>query len=35
MANEALDNVILLLTSRPKPENPTVAEMRLGFEVLG
>jgi acetyl esterase/lipase len=35
MANAALDNVILLLTSRPRPENPTVEEMRLGFEILG
>lgn len=27
--------MIELLTSRPRPENPTVEEMRLGFELLG
>lgn len=35
MPNEALENLMLLLTSRPRPENPTVEEMRLGFEILG
>ncbi|PON15916.1 alpha/beta hydrolase [Candidatus Entotheonella serta] len=35
MANAALDEVIALLTSRPRPENPTVEDMRLGFEMLG
>lgn len=35
MANAALGDVIELLTSRPRPENPTVEEMRLGFELLG
>ncbi len=35
MANAALKDVIELLTSRPRPENPTVEEMRLGFELLG
>lgn len=34
MANAALDGVIALLTSRPWPENPTVEEMRQGFELL-
>ncbi len=32
--NAALGEVIGLLTSRPRPENPTVEEMRLGFELL-
>lgn len=35
MANAALDEVVALLTSRPWPENPTVEEMRQGFEQLG
>lgn len=35
MANAALDDLIALLTSRERPENPTVEEMRLGFELLG
>ncbi len=34
MANAALDEVIALLTSRPWPENPTVEDMRQGFELL-
>ncbi len=34
MANAALDEVIELLTSRPRPENPTVEDMREGFEKL-
>jgi acetyl esterase/lipase len=35
VANAALDNLIALLTSRARPENPTVADMRLGFDLLG
>jgi len=35
MANAALEKVIELLTSRPWSENPTVEEMRQGFELLG
>ncbi|MDH3601626.1 MAG: alpha/beta hydrolase [Candidatus Tectomicrobia bacterium] len=35
MANAALDDLIALLTSRERPENPTVEDMRLGFDLLG
>lgn len=35
MASAGLGEVINLLTSRPRPENPTLEEMRLGFEMLG
>lgn len=35
MASQELAALITLLTSRPRPENPSVAEMRLGFEILG
>ena len=35
MANAALDGIIQLLTSRPRPENPTVEDMRFGFGLLG
>ena len=35
MANVALDELIALLTSRERPENPTVEDIRLGFELLG
>ncbi len=35
MANAALGEVIELLTSRPRPANPTVDDMRQGFELLG
>ena len=35
MANAALDELIALLTARERPENPTVEDMRLGFELLG
>jgi acetyl esterase/lipase len=35
MANAALDEVIALLTSRLRLENPSIEEMRQGFELLG
>lgn len=35
MANEALTQVVEWLTSRPRPENPTVEELRLGMEIMG
>jgi len=35
VANAALDDLIALLTSRERPENPTVEDMRLGFDLLG
>jgi acetyl esterase/lipase len=35
VANAALDELIALLTARERPENPTVEDMRLGFELLG
>lgn len=35
MASQELAALITLLTSRPRPENPSVAELRLGFEILG
>jgi acetyl esterase/lipase len=34
MASQALEAIVHLLTSRPMPENPTVEEMRKGFEML-
>ena len=35
MPSKALTDLISLLTSRPRPAQPTVHEMRLGFEILG
>lgn len=35
MTQAELTSLIQLLTKRPVPENPTVEEMRLGFEMLG
>jgi acetyl esterase/lipase len=35
MTQTELNGLIQLLTKRPVPENPTVEEMRLGFEMLG
>jgi acetyl esterase/lipase len=35
VANIALDALIALLTAREWPENPTVEDMRLGFDLLG
>ncbi|ETX01452.1 MAG: hypothetical protein ETSY1_07290 [Candidatus Entotheonella factor] len=34
MANAALDGVISFLTAGPRPDNPTMQERRLGFELL-
>jgi acetyl esterase/lipase len=34
MASQALHAIIQMLTSRPIPENPTVDEMRTGFNML-
>src|SRR5918996_3215279 len=34
MASQALEAIVHLLTSRPMPENPTVEEMRKGFDML-
>ncbi|GIX49791.1 MAG: hydrolase [Candidatus Tectimicrobiota bacterium] len=33
--SEALTSLIAWLTSRPRPPQPTVAELRLGFDILG
>ncbi len=33
--SEALTSLIRWLTSRPRPEHPTVEELRLGFDILG
>jgi acetyl esterase/lipase len=35
MASDTLTKLIQWLTSRPRPENATLEEMRLGFEILG
>jgi hypothetical protein len=35
VANAALDELIALLTARERPENPTIEDMRLGFDLLG
>lgn len=34
MASPALQMIVHILTSRPAPENPSVADMRQGFEML-
>ncbi len=35
MTQAELDGIVALLTKRPAPENPTVEELRTGFEMLG
>jgi monoterpene epsilon-lactone hydrolase len=35
MTTAQLDSLVTLLRSRPAPENPTVAEVRAGFEKMG
>ena len=35
MPSQALTDLIRLLTARPRPAQPTVQDLRLGFDILG